>query len=69
MKGGFICPHCKTQNACSCATCKPFVKEGEFVNQWTDDGEFLICGNCGQIYTIDQALDEEHETFNTNDVK
>ena len=67
MKGGFICPHCKTLNACGCAACKPFIKEGEFVSQWTEDGELLICGNCAKIYSLDQALDEEYLTFNTKE--
>ena len=67
MKGGFICPHCKTQNACDCATCKPFIKEGEYINAWTEDGEFLICGKCNKTYHPDQALDEEYKTFNTKE--
>ena len=64
MKGGFICPHCKTENACDCETCKPFINEGEFINKWTEDGELLICGKCSQIYSPDQALEEEYKKRN-----
>jgi hypothetical protein len=61
MKGGFICPYCKTSNACDCDTCKEFIKEGEYVNKWTEDGEGLICGNCAKVYSPDQSLEEEWE--------
>ena len=66
MKGGFYCPHCNTCNACSCETCKPFIEEGEYVNQWTEDGEALICSKCKQVYTPDQALEEEYQHRKTN---
>ena len=61
MKGGFICPYCKTTNACDCAACKKYIQEGEFVNKWTEDGEGLICGNCAKVYSPDQSLEEEWE--------
>jgi hypothetical protein len=64
MLGAFYCPHCGTQNACNCETCSPHIKEGEFVNKWTDDGEFHICGNCNKIYSPDQSLDEEMKQRN-----
>jgi transcription elongation factor Elf1 len=67
MKGDFICPYCKTRNDCDCKSCREYIQEGEFINKWTEDGELLICGNCGQIYSPDQALDEEYKTFNTNE--
>ena len=60
MNGGaFFCPYCKTQNACSCETCRPHIKQGQYINQWTDDGEALICGKCAATYSPDQSLDEE----------
>ncbi len=59
MLGSFICPYCKTENACNCITCAPHIKEGEFINAWTEDGNFLICGKCGEIYSPGQALNEE----------
>lgn len=59
MLGGFTCPGCGTINACSCNSCAPHIKEGEYVNQWTEDGEFLICGKCKVVYSPDAALDAE----------
>lgn len=61
MKGGFYCPYCKTCNACTCKSCKPFIEEGEYINQWTEEGESLICGKCKQVYSPDQSLDEEYQ--------
>ncbi len=63
MKGAFHCPHCGTKNACNCKTCSPHIKEGEYVNTWTEDGEFHICGKCSKIYSPDQSLDEEMKQF------
>lgn len=59
MKGSFICPHCKTENACCCETCKNYIQEGEPVAKWTEDGNAIICDKCGKTYSFDQALDEE----------
>lgn len=59
MKGAFFCPHCGTQNACDCSTCKPHINEGEYINTWTEDGERMICGKCSKVYSPDQSLDEE----------
>lgn len=59
MLGGFTCPECGTVNACNCKSCSPHIKEGEYVNTWTEDGEFLICGKCKQVYSPDAALDAE----------
>ena len=58
MLGSFKCPYCKTKNACDCETCKPFIKEGEFINKWTENQELLICGECDKIYSPDQSLEE-----------
>lgn len=60
MKGAFTCPYCMTSNACDCEACKPDIKDGEYVNKWTDDGEMHICGKCNKIYSPDQALDAEY---------
>ena len=65
MMGAFYCPHCGTANACDCNTCKEYIKEGEYVNKWTEDGEGLICGKCNKIYGPDQLLDEEMKQRNT----
>jgi hypothetical protein len=59
MMGAFYCPHCGTANACNCKTCTPYIKEGEFVNKWTEDGEAMICANCDKVYSPDQSLEEE----------
>jgi hypothetical protein len=64
MLGGFYCPHCGTANACNCKTCLPHIKEGEYINTWTEDGEAMICGKCKQIYSPDQALEEERKQRN-----
>ena len=61
MQGSFTCPYCKAKNACNCESCSKHIKEGEYINKWTEDGEFLICGNRQKIYSPDQALDEEWE--------
>jgi len=58
MLGSFKCPYCKTKNACDCETCKPFIKEGEFINKWTENQELLICGECDKIYSPDQSLEK-----------
>ncbi len=65
MKGAFICPYCKTENACSCQTCAPHIKEGEYISKSTDDGENLICGKCEQVYSPYQALEEEYKQRQT----
>jgi hypothetical protein len=61
--GSFTCPHCKTKNACDCKTCSKYIKEGEAIIRYTDDGEVLICGNkdCNKMFTHDQAIDQEYE--------
>ena len=64
MKGGFYCPYCKTFNFCSCKACKPSIKTEEYVNQWTEDGESLICDKCKQVYSPDQSLEEEYKQQN-----
>lgn len=63
MMGSFTCPHCKTKNACNCNTCSKYIKEGEAVIRYTEDGNFLICGNkdCDKMFTHDQAIDQEYE--------
>jgi thymidylate synthase len=32
MKGAFICPSCKTRNACDCKSCREYIQEGEYDN-------------------------------------
>ena len=64
MMGTFYCPYYKTKNACECETCKPYIKEGEYINKWTDDGEAHICGKCSKVYSPDQSLDEEFKLRN-----
>lgn len=59
MMGAFHCPHCGTVNACNCNTCRPYIKEGEYINTYTEDGEAMICGKCSQVYSPDQSLNEE----------
>jgi hypothetical protein len=63
MKGAFLCPYCKTKNACNCETCRPFIKKGEYINMWTKDGENMICGKCNEIYSPDQSLEEEYKSI------
>lgn len=57
--GGFYCPHCGTANACDCNTCIEYIKEGDYVNKFTEDGEAMICGKCHKIYSPDESLNEE----------
>lgn len=59
MLGSFFCPYCGTQNACDCKNCRSYIKEGEYVNKWNEDGESMICGKCKKIYSPDQSLEEE----------
>jgi predicted Mrr-cat superfamily restriction endonuclease len=67
MKGAFICPYCKTKNACDCKSCKEYIQEGEFVITFSEDGEYMMCGKCNRPFSFDQATDEEYKTFNTNE--
>lgn len=64
MKGAFICPYCKTENACSCPTCESHIKEGDYISKWTEDGNGIICGKCKKVYSPDQALEEEYKQRN-----
>ena len=57
MMGAFHCPYCGTANACDCNTCSKYIKEGEYVNTYTEDGEAMICGKCAKIYSPDQSLE------------
>ena len=41
-----------------------FSKTEEYVNQWTEDGESLICDKCKQVYSPDQSLEEEYKQQN-----
>jgi hypothetical protein len=59
MAGAFLCPYCKTHNVCNCETCKPHIKQGDYINTWTKDGENMICGKCNRTYSPDQSLEEE----------
>ena len=61
MKGAFLCPYCKTHNACNCETCRPYIVEGEYINTWTKDGENMICGKCNETYSPDESLEEEYK--------
>lgn len=64
MGGSYTCPYCKTENACNCPSCKPHIKENEYVNTWTEDGNCLICAKCNKTYSPDQSLEEEFkQTF------
>ena len=45
----------------------PHIKEGEYVNEWTEDGESLICGKCKVVYSLDAALDAEWKKSNVGD--
>lgn len=61
MMGAFYCPYCGTANACNCNTCSKYIKEGDYVNTYTEDGEAMICGKCSKVYSPDQSLDEEYK--------
>ena len=63
MKGAFTCPHCSVDNACTCDTYKPYIKDGDFINTWTEDGGAHICGNCGKIYSPDESLDAQWKKY------
>lgn len=65
MLGAFYCPHCKEPNACACETCKPYIKEGEYVCKWNDDGNSFTCSKCGKYFTPGDALDTEYELTKT----
>lgn len=60
MKGAYYCPHCKTPNACDCATCKEHITIADTVVIRVG-GNALQCGKCGKQYSYDQALDTEWE--------
>lgn len=59
MMGAFYCPHCGTANACDCNTCIEYIKEGEYVNKFTEDREAMICSKCNKVYSPDESLNEE----------
>ena len=59
----FICPKCGTENKCNCSSCSKFIKQGDFINSWTEDGNSLICGKCKNIYSVEQAFDEEYKNI------
>ena len=61
MMGAFYCPYCGTANACNCNTCSKYIKEVDYVNTYTEDGEAMICGKCSKVYSPDQSLDEEYK--------
>lgn len=61
MLSGTYCPACLKLNACSCDTCIRFIKEQDVTSDFTENGEGLICGHCGNIYSFDQALDTEYK--------
>ena len=64
MLGGFYCPYCLKCNACDCESCKPHIKDADFVVKHTEDSEALICANCGKAYSYDDALETEHKILN-----
>lgn len=66
MIGSFICPYCKTRNACMCKACINYVKPEDFAVKYTEDGEAMICGNCGIVFSYDQALEEEYKSITNN---
>lgn len=64
MLGAFHCPKCKTANACNCKNCLPHIKEGEPVVKWEGNREIMICANCGERFSLDEALETEFELLN-----
>ena len=66
MLGAFYCPHCHQCNACDCESCKYYINETDQVVKHTEDGNGLICPNCGKEYSYDQALDTEYKISNQN---
>lgn len=47
-----------------CKSCINHVKPEDFSVKYTEDGKAMICGNCGVVFSYDQALDEEHKLYN-----
>lgn len=66
MKGSYVCPHCKTRNACTCESCIGDITPEEVAVKFTDDGEAMICGKCQLTFSFDQAINEE---FKSIDIK
>ena len=62
--GAFICPHCKTHNACTCTNCSKHITKDDTPVGWTDDGEGLICGKCHKTFSPDEFLEEESIEIN-----
>ena len=68
MTGAFICPHCKTHNACTCTNCSKSITENDIPVGWTEDGEGMICGSCNKHFSPSQAMDEEMKEINREDL-
>ena len=54
-----ICPKCGYEQFCGCPACLPHLPAGMKPYQWTNDGEAVICGNCGFTAHADYWLDLE----------
>jgi NMD protein affecting ribosome stability and mRNA decay len=55
-----VCPKCGYPHCCGCSEwCKKQIPEGIKPYTWTDDGDAMICPNCGFIGSSDFWLDEE----------
>lgn len=71
ITGGFPCPHCKRLNLCDCDACKKHYSQqelGEYKYRIAE-GDSIKCAYCGEIFSYDEALEEEWQEFKKNQVK
>ena len=65
--GAFPCPHCKKDNLCDCARCKAHYETQELGEYRycivRPDGNSLQCAYCGEVFSYDEALEQEYQEF------
>lgn len=66
------CPKCGYPMYCGCEACKPTTPPNVLTYEWTEDGECVVCGNCGFTAHIDWWYDYDYhfaiQTGRTDDV-
>lgn len=54
-----VCPKCDYPYYCGCSSCISKVPDGMKPHTRTEDGEAVVCPNCGFVGSDDYWLDEE----------
>ncbi len=64
-QAGVNCPKCHKRSECGCKSCKKRRPDRKYVQEFTEDGESMICPHCKKASHADLWMDSEFKEYDS----